>query len=75
MFGGLLNDTVQSVRACGEDVEISESFTYLGSVVHATVSLARKSYGGLVWPTMLWTRSTRVYGVVDTCAEGQRSGS
>ena len=34
VFGGLLDDTVQSVHACGEDVEICESFTYLGSVVH-----------------------------------------
>ena len=33
-FGGLLDDTVQSVHACGEDIEILESFTYLGSVVH-----------------------------------------
>ena len=24
----------KSVRVCGEDVEILESFTYLGSVVH-----------------------------------------
>ena len=34
VFGGLLDDTVQSVRVCGENVEILESFTYLGSVVH-----------------------------------------
>ena len=34
VFGSLLDETVQSVHACGEDVEISESFTYLGSVVH-----------------------------------------
>ena len=34
VFGGLLDETVQSVHACGEDVEISENFTYLGSVVH-----------------------------------------
>ncbi len=33
-FGGLLDDTVQSVHACGEDIEVLESFTYLGSVVH-----------------------------------------
>ena len=38
MFDGLLDDTVQSIRACGEDVEILESFTHLGSVVH--------NYGG-----------------------------
>ncbi len=33
-FGGLLDDTVQSVHACGEDIEGLESFTYLGSIVH-----------------------------------------
>ncbi|KAG0714334.1 putative uncharacterized transposon-derived protein F52C9.6 [Chionoecetes opilio] len=34
VFGGLLDETVQSVHACGEDIEILESFTYLGSAVH-----------------------------------------
>ena len=34
VFGGLLDESVESVRACGEDIEISENFTYLGSVVH-----------------------------------------
>ena len=34
VFGGLLDETVQSVHACGEDIDISETFTYLGSVVH-----------------------------------------
>ena len=34
VFGGLLDETVQSVHACGEDIAISEHFTYLGSVVH-----------------------------------------
>ena len=33
-FGGLLGEPVQSIHACGEDVEVTESFTYLGSVVH-----------------------------------------
>ncbi len=33
-FGGLLGNTVQSVHACGEEIEVLESFTYLGSVVH-----------------------------------------
>ena len=32
-FGDLL-EPVQSVHACGEDIEVTESFTYLGSVVH-----------------------------------------
>ncbi len=34
VFEGFLDETVLSVHACGEDVEISESFTYLGNVVH-----------------------------------------
>ena len=34
VFGGLLDETVQSVRACGEDIDVSENFIYLGSVVH-----------------------------------------
>ncbi|KAG0710420.1 Regulator of nonsense transcripts 3A [Chionoecetes opilio] len=34
VFGGLLDETVQSVHVCGEDIEILESFTYLGSAVH-----------------------------------------
>ena len=35
-FGDLLDDAVRSVHACGEDIEVLESFTYLGSVVHKT---------------------------------------
>ena len=34
VFGGLLDETVRSVHACGEDIDILDSFTYLGSVVH-----------------------------------------
>ena len=34
VFGGLLNETVQSIHACSEDIGILDSFTYLGSVVH-----------------------------------------
>ena len=36
VFGGWLDETVQSiyVYAYGEDIVISENFTYLGSVVH-----------------------------------------
>lgn len=29
--GGLLDDVMQSVHACGEDIEILESFIHLGS--------------------------------------------
>ena len=35
MLGGVLDETVQAVHACGEDIEIFKNFTYLGSVVHS----------------------------------------
>ena len=34
VFGGLLDEKLQSIHACGEDIDILDSFTYLGSVVH-----------------------------------------
>ena len=34
VFGSLLHETGQSIHACGEDIDILDSFTYLGSVVH-----------------------------------------
>ena len=33
VLGSLLEVTVQCLHACGEDIEISENLTYLGSVV------------------------------------------
>ena len=34
MFVGLLDETVMSAHACGEDIVIMENFMYHGSVVH-----------------------------------------
>ena len=34
VFGAVLDETVQTVHACGEDIEILKNFTFLGSVVH-----------------------------------------
>lgn len=50
MFGGLLDRTVKSVYACGEDIEILESFTFLGSVIIAAEDHAKKSLGALAQP-------------------------
>ena len=36
------------------------------------VGHVRKSYSGLAWPMVLWTRSAQVSSVVGTCADGQR---
>ena len=34
MFGGLLDETVQSIHVYGKDIDILDSFPYLGSVAH-----------------------------------------
>ena len=34
MFGGLLDEAMQSIHVCGEVIDILDSFTNLGSVVH-----------------------------------------
>lgn len=52
----------------GEDIEILENFAYLG-MLRTAVWLVSKSYGGLNWPTVLWTPSERVYDVI-----GMRAG-
>ena len=36
------------------------------------VGHVKKSYGGLAWPTVLWTHSARVSGVVGTLTDRQR---
>ena len=36
------------------------------------VGHVKKSYGGLAWHMVLWTRSARVSGVVGICENGQR---
>lgn len=33
-FGSLLGEPAQSIRPCGEDIKVTQNFTYLGSVVH-----------------------------------------
>ena len=34
VFGSLLGETVQSIHACSEDIDVLDSFTYFGSMVH-----------------------------------------
>ncbi len=77
-FGAVHSSIIQTaLHACGEDIEVLGRFTYSGSVVHnnGTVGLTRKSFGGLVLPTVLWNCSMRVYSVAGTNAGGQRSTS
>ena len=34
VFGDLLDETVQSTHACDENIDILDSFSYIGNVVH-----------------------------------------
>ena len=45
VFGGLLDETVQSVHACGKDIEILENLTYLCSVLHNNGGLSQDDVG------------------------------
>lgn len=35
-FGGLIGEHVQSIHTCGEDVKVTESFTYLDGAIHVS---------------------------------------
>ena len=43
MVGGLLDESVQSAHACGEGIEISENFTYLGSAADNDGGLSQET--------------------------------
>ena len=47
MFGGLLDETEQPFYACGKDIEISENFPYLGSVMCIEGGLSEQV---IFWP-------------------------
>ena len=47
MFGGLLDETVHSIHAYSKNIDILDSFTYRGSMVHKMVAHIKKFYCGL----------------------------
>ena len=54
-FGGTLDDAIKSYRVAGEEVDIVEKFTYLGSVVHSSTTCAVRSRGrSSTWPR-IWS--------------------
>ena len=72
-FGSILDAAAKSCRVVGEEVEIVEKFTYLGSVVHSSTScepeVARRlglAYGAMnslekaVWRSRYLSRKTKV---------------
>ena len=72
MFKDLLDEMVQSVHACGEDIEILENFTYLGSVGHSDGVSSQEVIRRFGLSHVVMDSSTRVFRVVSTCADGRR---
>ena len=71
VFGGLPDESVLPAHV------ILEIFVYLDNAVHSDGGLSQEvvGYCGMVWPTVLWTCSTRAFNVISTCADIQRFGS
>ena len=59
VFGGLLVETIQSVHAYDEDIDILDSFKYLGSVVHNNGGSHQK----------VLRRIGLAYGVIDSLSK------
>lgn len=55
LFGDLLYGAVQSIYACGEEIEILEIFAYFGTTIQSILGLNGVSYGRLARPMVLWT--------------------
>ena len=46
VLGGLLDETVQSIHACGVAIDILDSFTFLGTWSITMIDHVKKSYSG-----------------------------
>ena len=68
MFGGLLDETVQSICVYDKDIDILDSFTYLGSMVHNNGGSCPEV---LCWIGLAYSVMDSL-SVVSTCADGQR---
>ena len=59
-FSGILDASILSVAVCGEDIEVTERFTCLGSVIHVSAGCEPEVNKRLV----------RVWGVMDSLDHG-----
>ena len=64
-----------SVPVCGEDVEVTERFTYLGSDMHVSADCEPKVNRCLAGPGESWIHWIMGCGAVGTCAGQRKSES
>ena len=72
VFSDILDATVESIPVNGENVEVTQMFTYLGRVIHSSASYELEVNQ---WLGVRWICSSKVCGTADTCAKGRRSES
>ena len=69
-FNDILDVTILSVPVCGEDVEVMEGFTYLGSNIHVSAGCEQEVNRYLGWAWGVMDSLVMVCGTVGTCAGG-----
>ena len=69
-FNDILLAAILSGPVCGEDVEVTERFTYLGSDIHIPLAVSQKSIDVWVRPGESWIHWIMGCGAVSTCAGG-----
>ena len=74
-FSDILDAAVLSVPVCGEDVEVMERFTYLGSDIHVSAGCESEVNRCLGRAGESWIHWIMGCGAADTCAGGRKSES
>ena len=74
-FNDILDAAVLSVPVCGEDVEVTERFTYLASDIHVSAGCEAEvnRHLGRAWGS--WIHWIMGCAAARTCAGGQKSES
>ena len=72
-FNDILVAAVLSVPVCGEDVEVTERFTYVGSDIHVFACCEQRSTDAWVGPEESWIHWVMCCDAAGTCAGGHKS--
>ena len=74
-FNDILDAALLSVPVCGEDVEVTERFTYFGSDNHVSAGCKPEDNRRLGRPWESWIHWIMGCGAAGTCVGGQKSES
>ena len=74
-FTDILDAAFVSLPVCGKDVEVMESFTYLGSDAHISAGCELEVNRCLVWAWGVMDSQDHGCGAAGTCAGGRKSES